>query len=105
MSRAQFLEDSQIVLIGYQVDFQTLKAGLFLFNHHREGCFSTLSIRAEQFMDLYQGPIFQERKTGTSECLGYCLHREELGPCPAQCECAFVREVLQIVLHWPKRAA
>lgn len=104
-SRDDFLTDPKVVLVGYQVDFENLKAGLFLFNHHRLDCFSTVSVRAEDFLDLHQGPLFTERRTGTAECLGYCLHRDELRQCPAHCECAFVRDVLQVILQWPKRAA
>jgi hypothetical protein len=23
-------------------------------------------------------------------------------PCPSQCECAYIREILQIIRNWPK---
>jgi hypothetical protein len=98
--REAFLADPDLRLIGYQVDFADLKAGLFMFNH---SCRTTLAFRAEVFADLYSGPIFGERRTGGPDCLGYCLHREELRPCPAKCECAFVREILNVVKNHPKR--
>lgn len=104
-TREAFLSDPEVVTIGYQVHFESLKEGFFLFNHRRHGCQTTLSVQVAAFYDLYRGPFFQGRKTGTTECLGYCLHREELGACPAACECASVREVLQIVLTWPKTTA
>jgi hypothetical protein len=47
--------------------------------------------------------MVEERKTGTEECPGYCLHQDELQPCPARCECAYVREIIQIIRNWPKR--
>ena len=31
--RLSFLSDPQLRIVGYQVDFDKLKAGLFLFNH------------------------------------------------------------------------
>ena len=96
-TRDDFLSDPDIVLIGYQTNFEELKAGFFLFNH---SCHTTLSVKVELFLDLYDGPVFRERATGGPDCLGYCLHRSALMPCPAQCECAFVREILQIVRNW-----
>ncbi len=49
-------------MVGYQVDFDELKAGLFLFTH---SCGTTLSVCAGDFQDLYNGPIFVERLNGT----------------------------------------
>lgn len=84
-------------MIGYQVHFEKLTAGLFLFEHI---CGTSLAIHAHEFQDLYNGPIFTERLTGTEECPGYCLHENDLRPCLAKCECAYVREVVQVILHW-----
>jgi len=102
--RDAFLSDPNLMLVGYQVNFKVLEAGLLLFQHDVVGCQTTLALRAIQFTDLYDGPVFTERKTGSEECPTYCLYEEELGKCTATCECAFVREVLQIVKNWPKRA-
>ncbi len=93
-TREEFLADQDIHAIGYQANFVALEKGLFLFNH---SCHSTLSIEVHAFADLYQGPIFQDRVTGTDSCSGYCLHRNILKPCPAKCECAYVREILQVL--------
>ena len=95
----EFLSDPNVQLIGYQVAFEELEAGLFLFNH---SCTNTMALEAREFRHLYDGPIFKERATGTERCPEYCLHRFELDSCPIQCECAYVREVLQIVRGWPK---
>ncbi len=94
-SRADFLADPALEVVGYQADFRDLRLGLFLFNHDR--CGTTLSAAAGEFADLYRGPVFAERKTGSDECPGYCLDRSILGGCSTECECAFVREVLQEV--------
>ena len=99
-SREEFLSDPDVALIGYQAHFEDLKTGFFLFNH---ACQTTMAIGVEAFLDLYQGPVFGQRATGGKNCLGYCLHRDELRACPVQCECAFVREIIQIVRNWPKR--
>ena len=99
-SRDGFIEDPALCIIGYQVDFEHLKEGLFLFNH---SCGTTLAIMAGDFRDLYEGPVFSERLTGSGECPEYCLHQSELRPCPAKCECAYVREIVQIITDRPRR--
>jgi len=98
-SRDGFLNDPDLKLIGYQVDFVELKEGLFLFNH---SCNGTLAIEAGEFRDLYDGPIFTLRATGTEQCDEHCLHQSDLRPCPAECECAYVREVMQLIRSWAK---
>jgi hypothetical protein len=93
-AREEFLSDEDIELVGYQVNFKQLTSGYFLFNH---SCKTTLAIKAIEFADLYDGEVFDSRKTGTEECPGYCLHISNLKPCPAECECAYIREIIQIV--------
>jgi len=100
MTRDDFLSDPKITLVGYQPHFENLVAGLFLFNH---SCQTTLAVPASAFRDLYQGPVFLQRAKGSSFCPLYCQHHDELRPCPAACECAYVREMLQLVRNWPKR--
>ncbi len=99
-AREDFLGDPDVHVMGYQAHFEELEAGLFLFNH--AACGTTLALPVSAFTDLHGGGVFRERKTGSPDCLGYCLRREELGPCPASCECAYVREVLQLIRRWPK---
>lgn len=99
--RIDFLDDESIELIGYTPNFKALEMGWLFFNHLT--CKSTLAIEAARFIDLYQGEVFTERKTGTDDCPGYCLNRPDLAPCPAKCECAYVREILQIIKDWNKR--
>jgi len=96
-----FLEDPALNLIGYQVNFDFLEEGLLLFNHD---CNTTLAILAGKFKDLHQGPDFLGRLTNTDECPEYCLRKEELRPCPAKCECAYVRGIIQIINRWPKNS-
>ena len=98
-SRKAFLVDPDLTYLGYQAHFEALTTGLFFFNHT---CKTTLALEVKQFRDLYDGPVFTERQTGTDACPGHCLYRESIEPCPAQCECAFVRELIQIIVSWPK---
>ena len=97
--RTRFLADPSVEIIGYQANFDELTAGLFLFNH---SCGTTLAITAGTFRSLYNGPVFSGRKTGTKECPGHCINREELSPCPVKCECAYVREMIRIIKNWQK---
>jgi hypothetical protein len=94
-NREKFLKDDDVTLVGYQVQFKVLTAGMFLFNH---SCRGTMALEVSAFEDLYDGPIFQDRATGTGDCPGYCLERHILDPCPAKCECAFVREIIQLLV-------
>jgi hypothetical protein len=94
-----FLSDPKLRLIGYQADVDEPMMGLFLFDHT---CGTTFAVLAGDFRDLYDGPMFVERLDGTKECGGYCLHRDNLRQCPAKCECAYVREILQSIMKWPK---
>jgi hypothetical protein len=93
-NRDSCLTDDRVKIIGYQARFEDLKAGLFLFNH---SCNGTFALEAGLFTDLYDGPIFQKRETGSDDCPEYCLNKECLDLCPVQCECAFVREIIQVI--------
>ena len=97
-SREDFISDPRVSLAGYQVNFSDLVAGLFLFNH---SCGTSMAVPAGQFQDLCNGPMFEEPLTGGEDCPGYCLRQDELRPCPAKCECAYVREIIQIIKNWP----
>ena len=99
VTRNDFLYDTDIGIIGYQVHFEELTEGLFHFGH---SCGATISFKAGMFRDLYDGPMFEAPLTGTDDCPGYCLSRDELKSCPAKCECAYVREIIQLILCLPK---
>jgi hypothetical protein len=93
----QFLDDKSLELNGYQADFEKPEWSLFYFTHHIEGCYSTMVIEAKQFLGLYSGKKYTERRTGMEDCPGYCLDKEQLNRCDALCECAYNREVMQII--------
>ncbi|MFH2007703.1 MAG: hypothetical protein ABI333_14045 [bacterium] len=102
-TREAFLSDPTLHTVGYQAVLEDLVLGLFLFNH--DNCGTTLAITASDFVDLYDGPIYEQRLTGSPDCQGYCLSGQGLDACPNSCECAWVREVLQIVKDWPRSPA
>lgn len=96
-SREAFLSDAGLKMNGYQVDFEKLEEGLFMFTHMTKKCGSTLVIPATEFLDLYKGEKYEDRKTLSAECPRYCVDQKQLSRCSALCECAFVREVVHIV--------
>lgn len=96
-TRDEFLADQAIELIGYKADFERLEWGLFYFTHNVDGCFSTMALEAKDFLSLYSGQKYTERRTGMEECPGYCLDEKQLDRCDALCECAFNREIIQII--------
>jgi hypothetical protein len=101
-TRCYFLSDTQLKLNGYQVSFTKLDSGLLLFTHHCDDCFSTMGVYVTEFDDLYTGVRYTENKALSDECPRYCINEKKLDRCEAKCECAFVREIIQIVLDYPK---
>ena len=95
----EFIEDPGIHLVGYMPTFDDLSHGLFLFNHT---CGTTLACRAGLFAHLYDGPVYAVSKRGDGDCPGHCQYQTDLAPCPVKCNCAYVRETLQIIRQWPK---
>jgi hypothetical protein len=101
-TRDEFLHDGNIELVGYQANFCQLELGYFLFNHLT--CESTIAIPAGLFKDMYAGPVFDQRLTNTEVCQGFCKDIKALEPCGEKCECAYVREIMQIIRNWPRDA-
>lgn len=97
-----FLSDCELELNGYKADFEKLEQGMFFFTHKKEACLSTMVIEVRQFLNLYDGPIYPERKTGLEACSGYCMDTSRLDRCEAFCEYAFVREIISIIKAWPR---
>lgn len=93
--RDSFLDDPDLKLIGYQVNFKALELGLLLFNH--QTCRTTMSLEARNFRDMYKGPVYEKRMTGSDSCPGYCLHKSVLRPCPQECECSYVRSIIELI--------
>jgi len=98
-NQSDFLSDSNLELIGYQANFANPGAGIILFNH---SCHSTIALKVKSVENLYDGPIFKKNAAG-DECPGFCLYKDNLEKCPVECECAFVREIIDIIKAWPKK--
>jgi hypothetical protein len=96
-TREDFLNDGTLVLNGYEAYFKELERGLIFFTHEVDKCGSTMTFEVKEFLDLYTGEIYPEQMHGTEECPEYCLKKDKLDACLVKCECASVREVLQII--------
>ena len=94
--------DPAIAIVGYQATFNQLELGYFLFNHLVDDCGTTMAVEAGAFKDLYDGPIYSKPLATTDQCMEYCLNKYDLRPCPAECECAWTRELIQIIMNWRK---
>ena len=97
LTRDDFLDDQSLEINGYGADFEKLEWSLFYFTHKVEGCFSTMALEAKDFLSLYKGEKYTDRRTGEEECSKHCLDKEQLNRCEAFCECAFNREIIQII--------
>ncbi len=96
----EFLADPYLKLIGYQMFLEDLKEGLFLFNH---SCGTTLSLTVQSFEHLYDGPVYDTRALGGENCPGLCLIKKETASCSEECDCAYVRAIMQTIKAWHKR--
>ncbi len=96
-TRDEFLSDKSINVVGYQVFFEDLKFGLFLFNH---SCNTTIAIETNLLLDLYDGPFFSDRKPNNRKCPGRCLNENVLKPCSSECRCAFISKIMQAIKNW-----
>lgn len=100
-----FINDGKLELNGYMADFEELEFGLFYFTHKVEGCGSTMVLEVGDFMNLYDGPRYDERRTDKPDCPKYCRDKGQLSRCNAMCECAFAREVCAIIKEKQSKAA
>jgi len=93
-----FLADPEMEQAGYQVNFVDLKGGLFYFTHHRDGCGTTLAIPVGKFTSLSARTLLAARgEQPGGKCPGSCVRKGDMDPCPVECECVWVREVMQVI--------
>ena len=100
-----FLSDPKVVLAGYQVPFDDLEGGLFFFTHRDDECGTTLAISVKDFLPLNDLPLLAERDTKLCTGSEFCVRHGALSRHPVKCECAWVRDILQIIREWKKTPA
>jgi hypothetical protein len=94
-----FLDDPAIELAGYQVHFEDIKGGLFLFSHTSPECRTTLAIQVKEFHPLTDQPLLSDRLCHGAE---FCARKGDIIKLPKQCECQWVRHVLELIKNWAK---
>jgi hypothetical protein len=100
-----FLADPDLKIAGYQVHFQDLKGGLFYFSHLSENCGTTLAIPVGNFASLSDRPILTSRGKQPEGCPNLCVREGSTEACPIECECLWVREIMQVIQDWEKQSA
>lgn len=98
-----FLSDPAIEFAGYQVNFEDLKGGLFYFSHTAASCGTTLAVRVGEFAGLSARSLLSSHGKSPDGCPGLCVRQGSLDPCPVECECLWVREIIAIISNWEKR--
>lgn len=93
----QFLDAADLELVGYQVAFEDLEGGLFYFTHTKETCLSTLAIPVKKFIKLSPRAFLEKHGDEAPGCAHHCVREGDLEPCPLECECSWVREIIQLI--------
>jgi hypothetical protein len=94
------LRDPTVRLLGFQEGPRGLESGFFLFSH--SSCGTSLALEISDLADLSQEPTLSPSACSSGVNREICLASEELGECPAECICRFVRNVKQIIEAWRK---
>lgn len=92
-TRAGFLRDDKVKIVGYQPDLVSHKYNHFVFFHRAKACGQFLGVRASEFADLRVGKCPKELGMGQEECPGYCTDTLDLRVCSVACRNATDREV------------
>lgn len=99
-SRASFLKDAEVVLLGFRSGAGGPTSGHFLF-HHRQ-CGNDLAIRLPPFADLTKKPVVWKSKCSAGISTPFCLATGSQVPCQMECICEFVADVLHAIRQVPK---
>jgi len=102
-TRDDFLDDSLLHLNGYKADFEKLEYGLFFFTHQKAGCHSTLALEVSDFLDLHRGTVCEEPQRYDEKCPRFCREKRKFDQTQDLCECAFAREVCELVKQRRKK--
>jgi hypothetical protein len=100
-TRDEFLNDDNIVLIGFMADNNELEKGAFLFNHvlSIDRCNTTFGVYVSDFLDMYKGEVYKDLKLGTEECSGHCAKVSDIEQCNAHCRNAVAREIMGEIIN------
>jgi len=85
-----------LFLIGFQAGYRDSDRGLYPLNHLREKekCNTAIAGEVENFMSLYDGPMYEDVDAGSAACSGHCAKVDDLTRCSVSCRNAIAREVI-----------
>ncbi len=92
-----FLLDHHLIFSGYQAGFRNPNEGLFLFNHLKTDCKTTLAVKVDSFRELLMpNAVFSAFKPHGEGCPGHCADQKNLEPCHnSMCSGHLVRMLMQ----------
>ena len=98
----QFLEDPNVVYLGYQSADKTPTDGLFLFNHLKNNCQTTMTIKVKEFFPnldtINKVPMFT-----LAACQGLCKNKCSEEKCTQpSCVGNQIRDVITMIVAFPK---
>ncbi len=99
-TREAFLADSDIIIAGYQALLRQVPEGSYLFDH--AACHTTFAVKVQEFLALCTGPVHRRSRFKSPQCKGYCLEKNILEVCGADCSNAWVRELIKLIRDYPK---
>ena len=82
MTVQEFLSDINIELAGYQANFEHAQLGLFLFNHRKASCHTTIVVRASFFQEYFERQVsFDGFRIEGPNCPKHCEHENVFLKC------------------------
>ena len=99
-TRELFLNDPNVVLIGFMANNDDYEKGIYLFNHvlPDDSCNTTLGLFVKGFMDMYDGDIYTDLKMGTDKCSGHCAKVDLIEECNVPCRNAVARKIMHKII-------
>lgn len=82
----EFLQDSSMVYEGYQSALSIFDHGLLFFTHADENCGTTMSIKADSFLPLYEKEKANSGTIKSQDCQECRLADNKLERCKQYCE-------------------
>ena len=99
--RASFLIDPNLRLIGYQADFEELMAGIFLYSTTFAKRLSPLEQTTSKIYTTARC-LLKGWKAVTSAGVTVCT-KMIYAHIPRNVNVQYVREIVQVILNWPKQ--
>jgi hypothetical protein len=88
------VESPSIQPRGMALEGEMARYNLFYFDHCRENCRTTFTMRIEDFSELIDEPVPQKALAGSEDCTRQCMKIDDLSLCDQPCRYAPYRRFL-----------